>query len=176
MPEQNPSELRRAYEILGVPGSSSASAIKQAYHRLAKRWHPDLYPPATPSHADATYMMRLINEAYSAAAHAPLRYHIESYPRAWDKRKQTTAARDVETSKTQRDTLPINDRLEFWTRFVIGALVGVFISIRLVVDLYDEPKLLVGYATGLILVFALGSARYGDRFWSKILESWWLWW
>src|SRR6516164_1941224 len=113
MPEQNPSELRRAYEILGVPGSSSASAIKQAYHRLAKRWHPDLYPPATPSHADATYMMRLINEAYSAAAHAPLRYHIESYPRAWDKRKQTSATFFLQAEDGIRDTLPITDRLEF---------------------------------------------------------------
>jgi hypothetical protein len=121
-------------------------------------------------------MMKLINEAYAAAAHAPLRYHIESYPRAWDKRKQTTATQDGETSKPQRDTLPITNRLEFWTRFVIGALVGAFISLRLAVDLYNQPKLLAACVTGLILGFAFCSARYGDRFWSKILESWWLWW
>ncbi len=168
--------LKRAYQILGVPLSASAPSIKQSFHRLAKRWHPDLYQSGTVAQAEATHMMELINDAYSAIARAPLRYHIESYPRAWEKRKQTTGARNAETGKMQRDTLPITDRLEFWMRFGCGALAGAFMSISLVLNMYDQPTVLAVSAAGLILAFGFGAAKYGDRFWSKILEYGWLWW
>jgi curved DNA-binding protein CbpA len=59
-------ELKWAYELLGIPFSASAASIKKSYHRIAKRWHPDLYPSGAPSHIEATRMMKLINEAYSA--------------------------------------------------------------------------------------------------------------
>src|SRR5437879_4957777 len=70
-------ELRRAYQLLDVPHSSSKRSIKQAYRRVTKRWHPDRYASGTPAHAEATQMMKLINEAYSQMANAPLRYYDE---------------------------------------------------------------------------------------------------
>src|ERR1700757_4563294 len=33
--------MRDPYEVLGVPRGASASAIKSAYRRLAKKYHPD---------------------------------------------------------------------------------------------------------------------------------------
>ncbi len=40
MPEQE----RDYYEVLGVARDADAKAIKQAYHRLAMKWHPDRNP------------------------------------------------------------------------------------------------------------------------------------
>jgi curved DNA-binding protein CbpA len=70
-------ELRRAYHLLGVSSSASEGSIKRAYRRLTKRWHPDRYASGTPAHAEATQMMKLINQAYSRIANAPLRYYNE---------------------------------------------------------------------------------------------------
>jgi len=169
-------ELKRAYRVLDVPLTASAATIEEAYRRLTKRWHPDLYPAGTPALADATHMMKLINAAYSDIKHAPLRYHIESYPRASEKRRRTPSTGEVELGKARRDTLPVTDRVEFWVRFGCGALLGAFMSINLVLIAYDEPKLLIAGAGTLIVVCALATARFGDRFWSLVLEYGWLWW
>ena len=49
------------YQILGVRREASPEEIKQAYHRLATRFHPDLHP----SDADAEDCLRSLNQAYT---------------------------------------------------------------------------------------------------------------
>ena len=51
------------FQVLGVSASASEDEIKQAYRRLAKKYHPDLNPDS----ATAEAKMREINEAYSEA-------------------------------------------------------------------------------------------------------------
>ncbi len=53
-------ESRDAYAILGVPPSASTEAIKLAYRRLARRYHPDLN-----TEPSAQARMQDINWAYS---------------------------------------------------------------------------------------------------------------
>jgi curved DNA-binding protein CbpA len=51
------------YHILGLASDATAREIRQAYHRLAQRHHPDVNPP----HEDdqgASERMALINRAY----------------------------------------------------------------------------------------------------------------
>jgi hypothetical protein len=72
-------ELKRSYQVLGVPTDAAPPSIKHAYWQLVRRWHPDLYANGTPDHIEATQMAGLINEAYAAIAHAPLRNHIGAY-------------------------------------------------------------------------------------------------
>lgn len=49
------------YELLGVDKSADADSIKQAYRKLAKKYHPDLHP----GDAEAEKMFKEVNEAYS---------------------------------------------------------------------------------------------------------------
>lgn len=61
-------ESVRWNEILGVVPSAGADEVKQAYHTLAKQYHPDLYPDHLPSEmrAYACDMLTRINKAYEA--------------------------------------------------------------------------------------------------------------
>jgi curved DNA-binding protein CbpA len=47
------------YAVLGIPRNASAQRAREAYRRLAKRYHPDLHPDA-----ETTERMRRINRAW----------------------------------------------------------------------------------------------------------------
>jgi curved DNA-binding protein CbpA len=47
------------YEVLGVPATADAEAIKQSFKNLAKQYHPDVNPDP-----GAAEQFRVINEAY----------------------------------------------------------------------------------------------------------------
>jgi hypothetical protein len=168
-------ELERAYQVLGVPLSASALSITKTYHRVAKRWHPDVYPSGTPAHAEATRMMKLINEAYSTIEHAPLRYHVETYPAAGQGRRPPGRPPKSEPATADRITLPVTDRLEFWVRFVCGALLGALMSFSLVLNFFEHPNVLIFGTVSLVPLCGFAAARYGDRFWHTVLKYWWLW-
>ncbi len=57
--------MRDPYEVLGVPRNTSPEQVKEAYRRLAKKYHPDNFT-GSPLEADATRKMQEINEAYDA--------------------------------------------------------------------------------------------------------------
>ncbi|MGB3650163.1 MAG: dynamin family protein [Rivularia sp. (in: cyanobacteria)] len=56
-------KLIRAYNVLGLKSDASPSQIKQAYKKLVKKWHPDLFINQ-PQQVEAEEKIRLINEAY----------------------------------------------------------------------------------------------------------------
>ena len=170
-------ELRRAYRILGVPPLASSAVIRRAYHRLTKRWHPDLYPNASPAQAEANQMMKMINEAYARVQHAPLKDHVDYTA---DRRPGETAAPAYSRENwpivawpgSGWDDFPLGDRYDYWVRFTFGALYGIFISLVLVLWWYNRHRiLLVLVSIALTSACGFGSARYGDRFW-KIVLSW----
>jgi hypothetical protein len=157
--EYQVTELNHAYQVLGVPTDASGPAIKQTYRRLVKRWHPDLYASGTPAHAEATHMTRLINEAYSAIAHAPLRYHSETYSQhAGGRSRQTTSNSTNEPIRVNTENIPKTDRLEFWVRFVCGGLLGIFIILNMLFSSAPDSFRLSG-------VFALGAPRHDCGLW-----------
>jgi len=168
-------ELQRAYRILDVPSSASAHSIKRAYRTLLRRWHPDLYETGTGAHAEATQMTSMINEAYSAIEHAPLRYYADVDRPTRPRTKTTTATVGRDSTNKTSGAFPETGRLEFRVRFVCGALFGAFICIRLALDYFGRPALLGVGTTVTILGFGFASARFGDKFWHSIFRHWWLW-
>ena len=48
------------YSVLGLEPGASDEEVKQAYRRLAKKYHPDL----NPGDAEAARKMQEVNEAY----------------------------------------------------------------------------------------------------------------
>jgi len=118
--------LERAYRVLGVSTDAPAHTIKQVNRKLVKRWHPDLYRAGTTEHSEASEMTRLINEAYSAIGHAPLRYQSRVSSEAnYQREKSASRATNTATDETRGPRL---DKIEFWTRFVCGALLGLFVA------------------------------------------------
>lgn len=55
--QRNP--LAAYYAVLEIPADSDRAAVRQAYHRLARRYHPDVS-----DESDSTLRMQQINEAY----------------------------------------------------------------------------------------------------------------
>ncbi len=68
--------MKDYYAILGVARDSSTRRIKQAYKKLARKWHPDIHPE-DPS---CRTRMREINEAYEVLGNPAKR---RAYDRRW---------------------------------------------------------------------------------------------
>jgi molecular chaperone DnaJ len=65
------------YEILEVDKSASEEAIKTAYRRLAKQYHPDL----NPNNEEAVKKFKQVNEAYEVLSNAKKRAEYDQGPR-----------------------------------------------------------------------------------------------
>lgn len=173
------SELKHAYVVLDVPLTASALSIKQAYRKLVKRWHPDLYASGKPEHAEATRMTQAANDAYAAIQDAPLRYYAgNSAGRATGATASVPAGVPRPTGARTQEP-PKVDRLEFWVRFVCGAIAGVLLGFRALMysGFYSLTVHRVGLAiVAMMLGCGLAAARFGDDFWRVAFSRWWLWW
>jgi DnaJ domain len=174
-------EWKAAYRVLDAPLSASALAIKQNYRKLMKRWHPDHFLSGSPEQTEATLMTRVINDAYARIDRAPLRYYAEVHPSYAEGQGVQQAARSTMESWT--DPFPNADRIEFWVRFFFGAAFGVLISLTFLMRSYMRSYIHYGFglpvdliiSAGIIILFGLGAARGGDKFWHSIFRYWWLW-
>jgi hypothetical protein len=194
------SDWQHAYQALGVPNDATALTIKSAYRALIKRWHPDHYAPGTRNHTEATQMMVLINQAYSAIANAPLRYRSSSptqagaaepyrpqadgspqynrVPYQSAPRKPGTYVPDVSYLAQHWVNHPRADRIEFCIRFVCGALLGLIWSLGIIFTEFRTPvsqtfeMMGVLGSIGLMIGSGLAAARYGDKFWYSAMGKW----
>ena len=57
-------KITNAYNILGLKPDASPEQVKQAYKKLVKKWHPDLFTNQPQELIRAKEKIRLINEAY----------------------------------------------------------------------------------------------------------------
>ena len=71
-------EKRDYYEVLGIDRNASASEIKKAYRKLAKKYHPDINKAA-----DATAKFQEVNNAYDFLSNEQ---NIERYNRIKNKK------------------------------------------------------------------------------------------
>ncbi len=69
---------RDYYEVLGLDKNADADAIKQAYRKLAKKYHPDL----NPGDAEAEKNFKEVNEAYSILSDADKKAKYDQFGHA----------------------------------------------------------------------------------------------
>ncbi len=67
------------YDILGVSKSATDKEIRQAYRRLARKYHPDL----NPGNAEAEKKFKRINEAYEVLSNPESRKKYDLYGENW---------------------------------------------------------------------------------------------
>jgi len=71
--------FRNYYEILGVSRKADGIAIKQAYRKLARQYHPDL----NPGDQAAEEQFKLLGEAYEVLSDSERRAQYEKFSQYW---------------------------------------------------------------------------------------------
>lgn len=107
-----PEQLISYYDVLQIASNATDAQVKQAYHTLAKKLHPDRNPS---DRRMAELRFRLINEAY---ANLKTRDKRERYNRILRKQGRKYAS----TLKAQND----NDRTEVAARGFFSAIAHIF--------------------------------------------------
>ncbi len=99
--------FRNYYEILGVARDASVDEIKQAYRRLARKYHPDL----NPGDKAAEEKFKDIGEAYEVLSDTSKRSQYDQFSRFWKQRgfagkaARSAAAGWGESRTTTRDEI-----------------------------------------------------------------------
>lgn len=111
------------YDLLGVPPTADAAAIKQAYRAKAKAHHPDTNP-----NPEAEQVMQQLNAAYEVLSDPQRRqaYHLrlaqEQLRRRSQARRHAQARRRMATPAAPPHD-PAQERLKGWQRMVPMGLV-----------------------------------------------------
>lgn len=80
-------EFIEYYKILEIDKSASADAIKKAYRRLARKWHPDV----NPNDAAAKVKFQQLNEANEVLSNPEKRKKYDKYGKDWERGEEYDA-------------------------------------------------------------------------------------
>jgi len=104
------------YKLLGVSKSASAKEIKNAYRKLARKFHPDL----NPNDKDAKKKFQEINEAHEVLSDPAKRQKYDQYGKDWNNSDQFEKQRQQwqQTTGSQRswntESQSFNDFSDFF--------------------------------------------------------------
>jgi curved DNA-binding protein len=86
------------YKVLGVDKNASDKDIKNAYRKLARKYHPDL----NPNDAEANKKFQQLNEANEVLSDAEKRKKYDKYGENWQHGEEYEQARQQQQSQQQR--------------------------------------------------------------------------
>jgi hypothetical protein len=111
---------------------------------------------------------------HNAAGHAPLRYARVS-PNSTNRPSVPYVERQTEPGTSSERPLARLDRVEFWARFVCGAILGLFIALDAGIStLAMDISLKLWLAALVIITVGSGllAAKLRDKFWYSLMERW----
>lgn len=84
------------YKILGLSKSATEKDIKNAYRKLARKYHPDL----NPNDKEAERKFKEVNEANEVLSHAENRKKYDQYGKDWKHAEQFEKAKQQQQQRT----------------------------------------------------------------------------
>jgi curved DNA-binding protein len=91
-------EYRDYYEVLGVPRDADEKAIKAAFRKLARKYHPDVNPE---NKSAAEQKFKEINEAYEVLSDKDKRAKYDRFGADWQHAQETGHASDFDWGRYQ---------------------------------------------------------------------------
>ena len=114
-------EYKDYYKTLGVSKTANEKEIKQAYRKLARKYHPDV----NPNNKDAEKTFKDINEAYAVLSDAEKRKTYDTLGPDWQQRFRTQAgARPGGGTTRTYTTSDMGDFSDFFESLFGGATAG----------------------------------------------------
>ncbi len=87
-----PTTPRDYYDILGITKAATPDAIKKAYRRLARKYHPDLHPGSKKVEMEKNF--KELNEAYEVIGDEEKRKKYDQYGSQWKNAEAYQRTRD----------------------------------------------------------------------------------
>ena len=90
------------YKILGLPKAATEKEIKNAYRKLARKYHPDLNPDSQ----EAEKKFKEVNEANEVLSNAENRKKYDKYGKDWKHGEEQEKAQRQYNSRSQQQSGP----------------------------------------------------------------------
>ena len=146
--------MKDYYEVLGVARDAAPSAIKQAYRKLARQYHPDV----NREQADAAERFKEINNAYEVLSDKEMREKYDKYGERWKYADQLEEAEASARSRSRFSGFNVNVGDDYGDLFGGGSLADLLGGMR-----SGSRNAALRVAVEVSLKEALeGAARYVD--------------
>jgi hypothetical protein len=161
------------YEVLGVNKSASKDEIKQSYHELVRRYHPDQFRDNPLSHL-AEEKLKEINEAYDILTNNEIRYEHIYYTSTQDGYQGNEDNKSP--SKTDNIVVAVlTSFLKICLKVICSILLGILNIATFILLLVSNVVIWIAGLISTIMLFSMilefidNGVKVGTDFWFYLL-------